>query len=170
MEKIKSSTTKDTKYHKGIPSCTLVSLVVQAFCALLLFRRQGQPKHRNHSLSGHIDLGLRRLRQVQCLAMLAAVDLGIRTPRLLRVPASPLQYVNGIEPPLQVPTAELSLFIFLVARTLPRLLNLDLMMRKLRRSFSSRGCDFARRQCTYPQSRGARAADFALRATLYPKI
>src|SRR3979411_1467732 len=92
--------------------------------------------------------------------MLAAVDLGIRTPRLLRVPAGLLQYVNGIEPPLQVPAAELTLFIFLVARTLPCLLDLDLMMRKLRRSFGSRGRDFARRQWTYPHSCGARAAGF----------
>src|SRR3981081_1072666 len=92
--------------------------------------------------------------------MLAAVDLCIRTPGLLRVPASLLQYVNGIDPPLQVPAAELSLLVFLVTGTLSRLLDLDLVMRKLRRSFGSRGRDFARRQWTYPHLCGARAAGF----------
>ena len=54
--------------------------------------------------------------------------------------------------------AELAFLVLLVAGTLSRFLNLDLVMRKLRRSSRVRSGHFARRQRTYPRSRGASAA------------
>src|SRR5258708_2830742 len=42
--------------------------------------------------------------------------------------------------------AELSFFVFFVAGALPRLFDLDLVLRKLRRSLRSRSADFASRQ------------------------
>src|SRR4051812_43705667 len=47
---------------------------------LLLFRRQRQSKHRNHSLTSHVDLSLTGSGKIQRLAMFAAVDFPIRSP------------------------------------------------------------------------------------------
>src|SRR6202167_2948551 len=124
------------------------------------FRRQSQPKHRNHSLPRHIHFRFRRIRQIERLAMLAAVDLGVRPPRFFHVAASLLDHILGIEPALQVSAAELAFFVFLVAGALPGLLNFDFVMRKLCGSLRSGSRDFASRQSTYPHSRGTRAAGF----------
>ena len=44
---------------------------------LLLLRRQRQTKHRLHALPGNIHLRLSRSRQVERLAVFAAIDFGI---------------------------------------------------------------------------------------------
>ena len=102
--------------------------------------------------------------------MLAAVDLGVFAPSFLCVATGLFDHIRGVEPALQMSAAELPFFVLLVAGTLSRLLNLDLVMRKLRRSLCARSGHFARRQRTYPRSRGASAAGVALRAQLYLKI
>src|ERR1022692_499091 len=127
---------------------------------LLFLRRQRQPEHRNHPLSRNIDLGFRGIRQVQSLAVLAAVDLGIRPPGLFRVAAGLLDHILRVEPAFQMAAAEFALFVFLVAGALTGLLDLDLMVGKLGRSLRARRSNFASRQRTYPRSRGARAAGF----------
>jgi hypothetical protein len=128
--------------------------------SLLLFRGQRQAKNRNHSLPRHINFGFFGIRQIQRLAMLAAVDLGVGSPRFFRVAAGLLDDVAGIKPALQMTAAEFSLFVLLIARTLPGFFGFDFMMRKLRRSLRARSRDFASRQRTHPRSRGACAAGF----------
>jgi hypothetical protein len=100
----------------------------------LFLRRQGQPENRNHSLAGDIHFRFRRIRQIERLAMFAAINFGIRPPGLFGVAASLLDHIFRVEPALQMSAAEFSLFVLLVAGALPRLLNLDLVMGKLRRS------------------------------------
>ena len=102
--------------------------------------------------------------------MLAAVDFGILAPGFFRVATGLLNHIRSVEPALQMSAAELAFLIPLVAGTLSRLLNLDLVMRKLRRSLRVRSGHFARRQSTYPHSGGASAAGVGLRAPLYLKI
>src|SRR5258708_32121196 len=101
--------------------------------------------------------------------MLAAVDLGVRPPRFFRIAASLLDHILGIEPALQMPATEFALLVFLVTRALPGLLDLHLVMRKLRRSLRARSCNFASRQRTYPRLRGVSAAGLPLRTSLYSK-
>lgn len=90
--------------------------------------------------------------------MFAAINLGIVAPGLLYVTTSLFQHVRSVEPALEMPAAELSLGILLVAGTLPRLLDLDLVMRKLRRSLRSGGCGCG--QGIYPRRSGRMAAGF----------
>ena len=102
--------------------------------------------------------------------MLAAVDFGVFAPGFLCVATGLLNHVRSVEPTLQMSAAELAFLVLLVTGSLSRFLNLDLVMRKLRRSLRVRSGDFARRQRTYPRSRGASAAGVGLRAPLYLKI
>ncbi len=141
--------------------CTLVPFVVRDL-RLLRLRRQRQPEHRNHPLPGDVHLGFLGIRQIERLAMLAAVDFGIRSPGLFGIAARLLDYIFGVEPALQMPTAELAFLILLVAGALPSLFGLDRVMGKLGRSLRARSCNFASRQRTYPRTRGARAAGFGL--------
>ena len=90
--------------------------------------------------------------------MLATVDFGVLAPGFFRVATGLLNHIRSVEPALQMSAAELAFLVLLVAGALSRLLNLDLVMRKLRRSLPVRSGHFARRQRTYPRSRGARAA------------
>src|ERR1700757_2572633 len=85
------------------------------------FRRQRQPEHRDHSLSGDIHFRLRRIGQVKRLAVFAAVNFGAGSPRFFGIAARLLEDVRGIEPALQMAAAELSLFVLLVAGALPGL-------------------------------------------------
>ena len=141
--------------------CTLVPFVVR-YLRLLRLRWQRQPEHRNHSLPGDVHLGFLGIRQIERLAVFAAVDFGIRPPGFFSVAARLLDYIFGVEPAFQMTAAELAFLILLVAGALPRLFDLDLMMGKLGRSLRARSCNFASRQRTYPRSRGARAAGFSL--------
>src|ERR1700678_1277605 len=98
-----------------------------AWCGLLgtgyfFFWRQRQPEHRNHSLPRNIHFGFLGIREIERLAMFAAVALGIRSPGFLRVAASLLDDILRVEPAFQMSAAELALLIFLVAGTLPGLL------------------------------------------------
>src|ERR1700738_457017 len=90
--------------------------------------------------------------------MLAAVDFGVFAPGFLCVATGLLNHVRSVEPTLQMSAAELAFLVLLVTGSLSRFLNLDLVMRKLRRSLRVRSDHFARRQRTYPRSRGASAA------------
>src|SRR5216683_7269091 len=165
-------TTKDTKRHKGIPSCVFVSFVVSSlvFVALFFFRRQSQAEHGNPAFPGNIDFRVFRTGQIQRLAMLAAVDFGILAPRFLSVATGLLDHIRSVEPALQMSAAELAFLVLLVAGTLSRLLNLDLVMRKLRRSLRVGSGHFARRQRTYLIRAAPAPPESALRAPLYLKI
>lgn len=66
--------------------------------------------------------------------MLTAINLGIAAPGFFYIAALLLQDVSGVKPALEVPAAELSLGVLLVAGALSRLLEFDLVMRKLRSS------------------------------------
>jgi len=137
-----------------------VSVLGTRYSQLLLFRRQGQPEHRNHSLPGNIHLGFRWIRQIKRLAVFAAVDFRIPSPGFFGVAAGLLDHVSPVGPALQMAAAELAFLVLLVAGALPVLFDLDLVMGKLRRSLRARSGHFASRQRTYPRSRGARAAGF----------
>src|SRR6202046_3797327 len=115
----------------------------QLFIFWLIFRRQGQPEHRNHSLAGDIDFRFLGIRQVKRLAVLAAVDFSIRSPGFFGVAASLLDHVLRIKPALQMSPTKLAFFVFLVTGALSRLLGLDLMMRKLRSRARTGSRDFA---------------------------
>ena len=54
--------------------------------SLALLGRHRQAKHRNLTLPSYIHHGFPRVRQIQSLAMLAAVDLGIQFQGLFRIP------------------------------------------------------------------------------------
>ena len=71
--------------------------------------------------------------------MLAAVHFGVGSPSLFGVATGLLNDIGGVEPTLQMATAEFAFFVFLVAGALSGLFDLDLMMGKLRRSLRSRG-------------------------------
>jgi hypothetical protein len=98
--------------------------------------------------------------------MLAAVDFGVLAPGLFRVATGLLDHVRSVEPALQMSATELAFLVLLVAGTLSRFLDLDLVMRKLGRSLRIRSGQFARRQRTYPRSRGASAAGVGLTSAI----
>ena len=98
--------------------------------------------------------------------MLAAVDFGVLAPGFFRVATGLLNHIRSVEPALQMSAAELAFLVLLVAGTLSRFLNLDLVMRKLGRSLRIRSGHFARRQRTYPHSRGASAAGVGLTSVI----
>src|SRR5206468_6953104 len=100
----------------------------------LLFRGHGQTEHRYLPPAGDV-LAARIVgaRQIDRLAMLAAVDLGMLAIGFLHVAAILLDDVGHIEPALQVTTAQLALLVSLVAGALPLLLELYLVVRKLLR-------------------------------------
>ena len=127
---------------------------LEARARLFLFRRQRQSEDRNHSLPGDIGLGLSRSRQIECFAVLAPIDFGVRPPGLLDVPTLTLDGIGFVEPEFQMPAAELPLRVFLVAGALPSLLDLDLMVGELRNILGARSGHFASRQSAYPHSSG----------------
>src|SRR5579862_202492 len=100
----------------------------------LLFRRQRQSEHGFHALARHVHFGVDGIRQIQSLAMLAAVNFRVASPGFFRVAASFFNHVFRIEPAFQMAAAEFALLVFLIAGALTRLLDFDFMMRKLRRS------------------------------------
>jgi hypothetical protein len=68
-----------------------------------------------------------------------------------------------------MPAAEFALFIFLVAGALPSLLDLDFVMRKLRRSLRRRRGDFTRCQ-GLTLVRAASAAKFILTRVIVSEV
>src|SRR5450432_1388976 len=129
---------------------------LNAHCSLLTARtllrlwRQRQSEHRNHSLPRHIHLRFSGSRQIQRLAVFAAVDFGLRSPGFLHVAALALDGVGHVGPELQMAAAEFSLFVFLVAGALPGLLDLDLVVRELLHILGAGNGYFTGRQRTYP--------------------
>src|SRR5579862_4707431 len=100
---------------------------------LSFFPRYRQPEHRGLSGSGNIQsAGRLRIGQVQRLTMLAAINLGIGAPVFFYITARLLNNVCGVKPPFEMPAAELSFRVFLVAGALPRLLEFNLVIWKLR--------------------------------------
>ena len=61
--------------------------------------------------------------------MLAAIHLGIATPSLLDIATDLFQHVSRVKPALEMPAAELTLLVLLVASSLSRLFDLDLVIR-----------------------------------------
>ncbi len=100
---------------------------------LPLFSRNRQPEHRRLSGAGNVDatrfLGTG---QVERLAMLTAIDLGIFSPGLFGIAAGLLLHVFRVEPALEMTAAELALGVLLIAGALPRLLDLDPVPGELR--------------------------------------
>jgi len=74
--------------------------------------------------------------------MFAAIDFGVTTPSLFHIAASLLQNISDVEPTLKMAAAKLAFFILLIASSLARLFNLDLVLGKLEGSQCSRsdGC------------------------------
>jgi len=112
----------------------------------LVLRRQRQPEHRNLSLSGDVHHCFGGIRQIERLAVLAAIDFGIAAPGFFRVAAGLFQHIGGVEPALQMAAARFAFFVFFVAGALPRLLDFDFMMRELRHGCRSCTANFAGRQ------------------------
>src|SRR5450432_2477220 len=74
-------------------------------CSLLCFRRQGQAEYRNLSLASNVDNSFVRIRQIERLAVFAAIDLGVRSPGFVGIAAGLLDRIGGIKPALQMPAA-----------------------------------------------------------------
>src|SRR5581483_1033430 len=71
--------------------------------------------------------------------MLAAIDLGIRSPRFLRTPTLLLQHVRGVKPAFKMTAAEFPLLVLLITRTLGKFLDLYFVIRELRWSVHRSG-------------------------------
>src|SRR5690242_5849767 len=81
--------------------------------------RKRQAESRNHAATGHVETArVLRIRQIYSLAMLAAVDLGIGPVHLLHIATGLLQHVGHVVPALQVPAAELALFVLFITGAL----------------------------------------------------
>ena len=133
----------------NLPTLKSDSSPLIAHRSLLLFRRQRQSEHGNHSLAGNVDLGFVGIGQVERLAIFAAIDFGVRSPSLLDVAALALNHVLRIEPAFQMAAAELALFVLFVAGTLSGLLDLHFVMGKL---LEVRAAHCRGRQRMYPRS------------------
>src|ERR1041384_2832342 len=104
-------------------------------CQTLLrfLRRQREAKIGDLSAAGDIDSArVIGVRQVERLAVLTAIDLSIFAPSLLDVATRLLDHIRRIEPALQMAAAQLSLLVLLIAGTLQGLLQLHLVLGKLR--------------------------------------
>lgn len=99
------------------------------------YRRLSRPPHAQ--TAGIFGAG-----QIQGLTVLAAIDFGVTTPSLFHIAASLLQNISDVEPTLKMAAAKLAFFILLIASSLARLFNLDLVLGKLEGSQCSRsdGC------------------------------
>src|SRR6266853_7026929 len=105
-----------------------------AFLRFLFFFR-GNNKTENRILPGARDVHPTRIfgiRQIERLTKFAAINFGVRSPGFRHITAFLFEHVGGVEPALQMSAAELALFVFLVAGTLSRLLDLYFVVRKLR--------------------------------------
>src|ERR1700681_4928939 len=105
-----------------------------AFLRFLFILRRNN-KTENRILSGARDVHSTRVfgvGQVERLTKFAAIHFGVRSPGFLHVTAFLFEHVGGVEPAFQVSSAELALFVFLVAGTLSRFLDLDFVVGKLR--------------------------------------
>src|SRR5271156_4867947 len=99
--------------------------------------------------------------------MFAAIDFGVLAPGFFNVAAGLLGGVGGVEPSLQVAAAEFSFFVFFVAGALSGLLDLHLVVRKLRNILCADSGHFAGRQETYPSFEAVEnAAGFSLTRSL----
>src|SRR5581483_5497386 len=108
--------------------------------SLLFFTRQGQSEDRHLSRPSHVDaVHVIRIRQIKSLAELAAINFGVRSPRLLDVAALLLQHVGHVIPAFQMAAAELAFRILLVAGALSGFLDFDLVIGKLLRYEILRG-------------------------------
>ena len=100
---------------------------------LFSFLRYDKPKHRE--LPGPGDVHTARVfgtGQVKRLTELATINLSVGSPSFLGATALPLENVGGIKPAFQVAAAEFALVVCFVAGALTGLLDLDLVIGKLR--------------------------------------
>ena len=86
------------------------------------------------------------IRKVQRLAILTAINFGIRAPSLFDVSAVSFKHVGGIKPALKMSAARLALIIFFVAGALSGGFDLNFMIRKLLGNLRFGSCHFARCQ------------------------
>src|SRR6266571_4746576 len=108
-----------------------VHLRSQSLLGTLLWR-QRQTEVGDLSLAGDIfALWVLRIRQVQCFAMLAAVDLRVRTESLLHITAFAFHNVFAVIPALQVAAAEFTFHVVFIAGALIRFLDFQFVVRQL---------------------------------------
>src|ERR1019366_4926587 len=101
---------------------------------LLFLGHNGQAKDGKLSYAAHVDTaGVLGTGQVERLAKFTAIDFGIGSPSFLHAAALLLEHIDRVEPALQVPAAEFSLVVFLVAGTLARFLDLNFVFGKLQK-------------------------------------
>ena len=112
------------------------------------------------SLAGDVfSLRIFRIRQVQRLAMLAAVNFRVRTKSLLHITAFAFHNVFAVIPALQVAAAEFTFRVVFIAGALIRFLDFQFVawqlwkVRALTRSRSSRGG-----QCSCPRLKSTAGA------------
>src|SRR5712671_5992707 len=99
---------------------------------LLPFLRD-KPKYRKLPGTGDVHAALVfGAGQIECLTEFATINFPVGPPCLLNAAALLLEHVGGVEPALQVSAAEFALVVCFVAGALTRLLDLDLMVGKLR--------------------------------------
>src|SRR6185369_12964652 len=115
---------------KVVPLRSLARFEVVHFANLFLFvfRGDSQPEDGCHAHAGDVLLVLFRIRQIQRLAILATIDFPVRSPSLCDISAILLDAVAGIEPALQVATANLVLLVFQVAGALMQFLDAHLVV------------------------------------------
>src|SRR5579863_3814208 len=90
-----------------------------------------------------------RVRQVKGFAVFAAINLCVGAPGLGHITASSLLHIRRVKPALEMAAAELALGILLIARALPQLLDLHLVMGEL--WDCPRNCGSACSQRRYPR-------------------
>src|SRR5580700_5297712 len=98
--------------------------------------------------------------------MLAAIHFGIWPPSLLHIAAGLLHHVAGVGPALEMSAAKLALGVFLIAGTLPRLLDFHFVMWKLLRSGGG-GPGLCCGQSCYPRDCGGRPPVLQLGISFY---
>src|ERR1700730_11354961 len=68
------------------------------YWVLFLLRRQSQAEDRNHSRAGDVHFRFRGIRQIERLAMLAAIHFGVRSPGFFNIAAGLFDHVSPVGP------------------------------------------------------------------------
>src|SRR5664279_540626 len=133
-----------TTWRRAGPASPSETRQAASLHLLLFLGRNRQSEDRDLTCPGDVDPPrIFRTGQVERLAEFAAIDFGVRSPCFLHAAALLFDHVGGVEPALQMSATELALFVFFVAGTLARLLDLDFVVRKLRNRRRDRSCRFA---------------------------
>src|SRR5438034_2156873 len=144
-----------TEESPGSPSGCPSKLCLGGGLNLFLLGRDRQPKHRELPFSGHVQSARRlRVREIQRLAMLAAVHFRILSPSLRHIAARLFDGVGHVIPAFEMSAAEFAFGIQLIAGALSRFLDFDFVMRKLLQSDVGGPAGFSCGQRSYPRRCG----------------